>query len=297
MDVQALHDLFYGPQDRHIDEHIKNASELDQSHIKIDTTRQIIIRQVMLTTTLQPWHKDGYYKSCILIDPWIHGNDRYGITKIRIINKQIIDENDIFWIEIGSQNFNTVDFYDGVNSDELEFDITSNGNIFPGLIHHTFYLYHKRLIYEEHKQKSFQFEYTLVPLINGPIKLTSGIMVRNISDYNNSPICVDGIHKGRFSINHPVFQIDFYTEHEVSEESGGNLMIDNYITLPLTKISNKNWRIKFADVNDYKHTVNFSKIYSSQIVFGEDAGHIKYRAKVCDIYRICNEMAGLAFSK
>lgn len=304
--IKYMHQTFIGSQDHVIKKHLEknelsvhSKTEKDIDHnMTIDTSREPIIFTKDLDTEINKYRLEG--NGSLNFDMWPNGNYRYGLSSIKIINKEILDENDYFYLEIAGQRVDEFQIFDTEKSDEITFGITSNGNYFPGLIHH-----HIRIVYKNIGQhngnppeiglkKKFKVQYTLIPLMHGPIT-HEGIMIQHYSNYwDQKTVLKNDIYTYRFYMNHPIFKIDVYTQNEVSQGIKLNINGEQF-ALYLTKLSPKHWQIIFGE--DYHHTINFSRIDNCRFECNEDPGNIRYDAKSCQIYRICNEMFGLAFSK
>lgn len=311
--IECMHQLFYGGQDSAIKKHLekkeknlisvdfqsaqyKSTPEYIEYNMEIDKSREPIIceKDIEIEPSRTSWLNNNTF------DMWPHGNHRYGLSTIKILNKEILDENDLFQMEIGNQRIDEIQFFGNEKPDELTFGMTSNGNFIPGLIWHDIKMIYKNIgEYNGMKpvagiKKIFKLQYTLIPLMPGPIAY-EGIMIQHYPNYYDQETKLhNGKYIHRINMNHPAFVIDLYTQNEVSEVIKLNIHGGQF-TLDLTKLSPKHWQLKFGD--DYDHTLNFSRIDNCIFECNEDMGRIRYNAKLCQIYRIYSEMFGLAFSK
>ncbi len=307
--MEYMHQQFYGGQDDAIKRHLEKKEKNEMTVYSADSPeRKKNIKYTMeIDKSKEPiiCEKDINIETprynYIYIDMWPDGNHRYGLSTIKILNKEMLDENDYFQMEIGGQRIDEFQIFDTNNSDELTFGITSNGNFFPGLIRHDIKLIYKNL--DEYKpvdkpeiriKKTLKLQYTLIPLLPGPIAYEC-IMIQNYGNYyDQETVLKNGKYIHRINMNHPAFVIDLYTQNEVSEVIKLNIHGGQF-TIDLTKLSPKHWQLKFGD--DYDHTLNFSRIDNCIFECNEDMGRIRYNAKLCQIYHVYSELFGLAFSK
>lgn len=273
--LQEIHEKYYGAQDKAIDAILS----LKPDTLEIDETRTPITKIITLD------------KNCI--DLWPDGREagkRYAITNIKVINYHDIEIGDAFELQIGGQRFHKMFI---ICKEDIQPDLFSffhYQDLIPGLIYHNLRINYNN--YNDDKKKEFRIEYTLVPIK----EFREGF---NQIVLNTQFTGLDTCNPVRLQFNHPVYELNVYTEKEVLE---GYLDIDGVYKLPLTKVSENHWRITFQELVENRFlenrtTLNFTRIYDSYIGFSENPDGISVVANTIHVYRIYNDMAGLAFTK